>query len=476
MKRALLILMLTLSNISLAHAYGNTKDRIDGVTEFLIERANENYLYFFENSIRENDDLRCYFGKTVSNLELGGLKELMISSSLWKDSLKKDFTGIKNKATIWVIGNSWEQIKKVTDAVLKINPDTIKELEKRKLPAGNIQSLITGDKNKAIEAAVEYFAKFDSKNSKELKKKICEISVDHSDDIKKHLEALISIKDAFADDISALDQDAKDKMLTAAATVVLAAGAVKAADIDVSKIEDDMKRKLEGLLEDIEEIKKVARTFETNKESDFTVKTIAAFDLLRRYTIESRSKSSDRAEQMKAAQKNVDKIKRHVLFFAQVADAKEAKAVKGILEAYTLPAVSFYEKRDDSRHWFVSAYLGVTAVEPEDGSDTVYGEIYAPIGLEYAWGAPDMWLADSMSIMVAPFDFGYPVNLKLKGEEKEVDFDEIISPSISINFGIENTPIAWGFIYQRGQAYDGSGAQRYRTSIHISFDMPLHVF
>lgn len=475
MKRALLILMLTLSNISLAYAFGNTKDRIDGVTEFLIERANENYLYFFENSIRENDDLRCYFGKTVSNLELGGLKELMISSSLWKDSLKKDFAGIKNKSTVWVVSNSWGQIKKVTDAVTKIKPDTVKELEKRKLPAGNIKNLFTDDKKKAIEEAVKYFDKFESKNSKELKKKICKITIDHTAAIDEHLNTLISIKEAFVEDMSALDDDARDKVLTAVATVVLAVGVAKVADIDESAV-NDAKQRLEELLKEIEEIKKVAKTFDTNKESDFTVKTIAAFDLLRRYTIESRSETSDRAEAMKAAQKNVDKIKRHVLFFAQVADAKEAKAVKGILEAYTLPAVSFYEKRDNSRHWFVSAYLGMTAAEPEDGSDTVYGEIYAPIGLEYAWGAPDMWLADSMSIMVAPFDFGYPVNLKLKGEEKDVDFDEIISPSISFNFGIENTPIAWGFIYQRGQAYDGSGAQRYRTSIHISFDMPLHVF
>lgn len=475
MKKIMGLMVLILTSPAVL-AFGSAKQRIDGVTEFLIERANENYLYFFENSIRENDDLRCYFGKTVSNLELGGLKELLISNGLWRESLKKDFEGVKNKATVWVVGNSFERIKQVTDAVLEINDDTIKELESNNLSVENIKKLMSKEAKDAINAAMTFFADYNIKETKKLKKEICRISVDHSEKIDSHLETLISIKDAFAEDISALDSKAKTGALAAAVTVVVAAAATKAADIDVEELKKKVKQELEGLLEEIEEIKEVARTFGENPESEFTLKTIAAFDLLRKYTVESRGDSSDPGELKKAAQKSVDKIKRHVLFFAQVADANEAKSVKGILEAYTLPAVSFYEKRDNSRHWFVSAYLGVTAVEPDDGSDTTHGEIYAPIGLEYAWGLPDMWLADSLSIMVAPFDFGYPVNLKLKGEEKDVDYDEIISPSISINFGIEDTPIAWGILYQRGQAYDGSGKQDYRTSVHISFDMPLHVF
>ena len=167
-----------------------------------------------------------------------------------------------------------------------------------------------------------------------------------------------------------------------------------------------------------------------------------------------------------------------MLFFAQIADSKDPKSTKGILEAYTLPAVSFFEKRDNTRHWFISAYLGLSATVNDNGVEKDYKQekIFAPIGLEYSWGAPSFWIADSVSVMVAPFDFGYPVNLKLKEIEKDVNYNEIVAPSVSVNFGVRKAPIAWGIVWQRGKAYDASGKQDYRMMVHVSFDMPLHVF
>ena len=82
MKKLLIALIAFFLYAPVSYALNDAKSRIDGVTEFLIDRANENYMYFFENSIKENKDLKCYFARTVRNLELGGLKELLLSSGL----------------------------------------------------------------------------------------------------------------------------------------------------------------------------------------------------------------------------------------------------------------------------------------------------------------------------------------------------------------------------------------------------------
>jgi hypothetical protein len=64
----------------------------------------------------------------------------------------------------------------------------------------------------------------------------------------------------------------------------------------------------------------------------------------------------------------------------------------------------------------------------------------------------------------------------LKEVEKDINYNEIFAPSISVNFGIKEAPVTWGFVLQKGKAFDASGGQDYRTMIHISFDMPLHSF
>ena len=472
--KTLATILIVLAGFSpVIQAADSVQSRIDGVTEFLIDRANENYLYFFENAIKENRDLKCYFGKTVANLELGGLKELLISNGLWKTSLEKDFKGIKNKATLWVVSHSLELIENTVDRIVVKNEDAINKLNELGSVKGELAGKNATDQLQAVKDAVEYFSKFNSDDSDELKGQLCKVDYSHSETIEKHIKVLVSIKDTLVDTINLKEDAKKDKALALLAGAGAITVAKKAKPLTKESVQEDLAK----LSEKLEEIDALAKTFDDEKEG-YTVKTIAAFDLLRQYTIESGDKSAKLEEKLEEAQENVNKIKRHVLFFAQVADADNSIQIKGILTAYTLPAISFFEKRDNTRHWFVSAYLGVSATVNDNGVKNDYKQekIFAPIGLEYSWGAPSLAIADSVSIMVAPFDFGYPVNLKLKDVEKDVDYDEIFAPSISINFGVKKAPVAWGFVFQRGLAYDASGKQDYRAMMHISFDMPLFVF
>ena len=71
----------------------NTSERINGVAEFLIERANDNYLYIFQRKLQNNQTLSCYFPSTYDNLAVGGsssLKRLLTSRDLWKESIQQD--------------------------------------------------------------------------------------------------------------------------------------------------------------------------------------------------------------------------------------------------------------------------------------------------------------------------------------------------------------------------------------------------
>ena len=79
--------------------YASTESaRIDGVAQFLIDRANDNYLYIFEKKIRESNVFQCYFPETRANLDVGGLKELLYSRGLWEDSIKKDLNVLATRA------------------------------------------------------------------------------------------------------------------------------------------------------------------------------------------------------------------------------------------------------------------------------------------------------------------------------------------------------------------------------------------
>jgi len=89
----LLIALTLLCAVCSTCAADNTSQRISGVADFLIDRANDNYLYIFEQKLRNNTDLQCYFPNTFENLKFGtsnSLKSLLVSRDLWKSSIEKD--------------------------------------------------------------------------------------------------------------------------------------------------------------------------------------------------------------------------------------------------------------------------------------------------------------------------------------------------------------------------------------------------
>lgn len=170
------------------------------------------------------------------------------------------------------------------------------------------------------------------------------------------------------------------------------------------------------------------------------------------------------------------KTTKYILFFAELADASDDVEVTNILKTYTLPPVSYYKKREAGRHLMVTSYLGVNV---NLGSDDFGMEsdsdinVFAPIGLEYTFGWWNRSYIDSLSIMIAPVDFGYPISLKLNGIEEDVELDELIAPSITISAGAKDIPLTYGVGFQSGAKIRNTNQEENRVFLFIAFDMPL---
>jgi len=167
------------------------------------------------------------------------------------------------------------------------------------------------------------------------------------------------------------------------------------------------------------------------------------------------------------------RLSNSVMFFASIADANDKDGVKAILTAYTLPAVSFAEKRKYGTGVFFSAYLGLAGsdFDDQDSDEEASGSgLFAPVGLEWNYGMED---GGSWSVMLSPIDMGYPINLKLHGIEDEVEFDELVAPAITFAYGFADYPINVGLGYQRGRTLDDVDEAEEGYLLFLSFDMPL---
>ncbi len=200
------------------------------------------------------------------------------------------------------------------------------------------------------------------------------------------------------------------------------------------------------------------RKFVDSKKS-YTERSLIGLDLLR--------------ESGKFDVSSYERLQKSVMFFSSIADADNKDAVKNILTAYTLPAVSFSEKRKQGSGIFISSYLGFVASDFDTYSSSERassGGLFAPIGVEYNYGLAS---GGSWSVMLSPIDMAYPINLKLNGIKEKVDLDEIIAPSLTVAYGFENYPLNIGLGYQRGRTLGDIGKAEDSFLLFISFDMPL---
>lgn len=456
---------------------GSASDRINGVAQFLIDRANDNYLYIFEKKIKENEKLNCYFPNTVENLEIAGLKELLYSHQLWEESLKKDMDVLATRSTVSSIEKLFNvsgQAIKIADTYAKLMLHIQVKYKGEIYPVNSVplnasdelKALLNGFYNSAAEISTALYRFKDYKTDN-----LCNTPTLDYKTFSNEIEVLFNLDKKLHQLYKHIEQN-KDSILinnVGMAEVKSMLNLTENSNADVNesvvnyiKIGSATVLQLyssEEIKTYLNSIKNVISVF-NNNENTMTVKVVQALkEIQQSGIIEDNILSS---------------MKKYILFFAQISDAKSSDEVNEILKAYTLPSTSFFEKRKQGEHWLISSYLGASGAKsnaPDVKNKQDWFGVFAPIGFEYARG---MSCGASWSIMISPFDFGYPITLKLNGIESEVEFKQIIAPSISASYGFAEYPLTIGASYQKGRAINISDTEE-RILVFVAFDMPLWI-
>ena len=453
-------------------------ERINGVVDFLLERGKDNYLYIFEESIKNNREVQCYFPTVYSYVAEGDLRLLLKSRKIWGESVETDLKNLAVRAAAKELGNAVDFKKAAlvaTDRFLDVAQYINVKYQGQEYPLtfiplgapAELKDLLNGFYNGVVD----------------LRDALLRI-----DDKLKIQDALCSMPSITLQDIadSATDLTAAlDKLKTWTAHVEKNKSLLT---VNIEKLTNDCRRDpVKTFCGAKEKLPEVWITPIVKDMSDNAAKVIATAAALARYVEDIRRADGNTAKALIAVrfleeskafdEKVLGRFKNHILFFAELSDAETAEQTKEILEAYTMPPVSFAVKRERYKnHVLLTAYLGVAYGKVVNAG--TYGEdnrkgIYAPIGLEFSRGLGN---GASVSLMLAPFDFGYPINLKLNGVKEDIEFRDIIAPSVLVSYGCPKYPISIGVAYQRGRNDIAANSAEERVLFFIAFDMPLLTF
>ena len=394
---------------------------IDGVTNFLADRAQANAEYIFEIELKDNIDLSgnnsltCYLPNTTQTLKNIHLVDLLkTNSQIWRKNLATDI--------------------KTTSIFLLFN-----KLNDSDLSTANAQAL-----GKLISSRPE------------LTNRIPEIKEDIS-------SLLTDLNDAKNTRGSCLVDSAKKAIIktflgTLNTSIVKADPEPKSLNIDALGILP----KLLALYDAV----KVAK----DSKNDLPITTVANYstaivDLINLASTDALNKDE-----------NFAKVKSYLLFFVSLADAKTSNQVTLIMQNFMLQPVSFGEIRNNF-HISISSYVGLySSITTPNHYEDAGTAIYAPIGVQVSW--PIGWIdccMQSLGIMISPVDFGYPLSMKFKGSDNTATWNDVLNPSISIAFGAKKLPVNWGLAFQHVNQNIYNPNPGTRAMFFLSLDMPLYI-
>lgn len=197
------------------------------------------------------------------------------------------------------------------------------------------------------------------------------------------------------------------------------------------------------------------------------------------------------------------KFKSSSLFLASLAEAVEnssnggADAVAGVIDDFVNEDVAYKNKRNSvalytrkvndknlrcstfvfcRNTWFLGSYYGVSLGDLDENADGSKQRVYrafGPIGIEFKlFSGPIFGMDSTVTIMAAPIDIGVYVTDELKGDEYDVDIEDITAPSYFFSFSSNSSPISIQVGYQ-----DEIPVTVNKTEdmyfISLTFDLPL---
>jgi hypothetical protein len=451
---------------------GDTTDTfIKGTTDFLLDRANDNYVYVFQKKLESNPQLQKYLPETLRVVKAGDIQSLITHKDLWRSALQKDLIGDGNR----LLTKARDEWKGYVDTLCK-KPD--------KSPADGAATALDDYCTIAkaqLDAKVAEFLvnkwnvfldkrcaqKSDPPASKEscddAGKQMSTAQADLNNAGKVVADARKRIADAQSKSAgTSTDPDGRTLIYFSSP------GAVSALS-DLTKDLDSMKPeacldlgvgRYTGCMIEILYI------LDAVSHADYVVNCYFYGNLCsndNRYKNANRQESDDFAD-----------FRRYALFFAQLADAvntTDRTQVSALLKSVTVPAVSFGIKREPhATRVLVTAYVGGGwSWKTGEPHQQVWG-IVAPVGVEISQARDS---GNSLSLLLSPLDFGYPLTLKMKNTDTTIKGSDVVVPAAYVFYGWKNYPFAAGVGYSRGRGVDNPDQRVGRVLVLVAFDLPL---
>ncbi|NQD37733.1 hypothetical protein HPT27_11915 [Permianibacter sp. IMCC34836] len=474
MLKTLLAVLLSLLVLS-SHASTDVVDnRIKGVSEFLLERANDNWLYVVEAQIKDNALFSCYFPNTYKQMTSGNLKLLLSAGNeVWAGVVEEDLKGLGSRYMVRVLAS--EKFSRSVDALRDkyisavLQRFDIEHNGKRypidQLPLNADAELKTAV-NRFSNSLSDAFAAVESLKQKA---RLAGASRDCSTQPSLLREANDAVKK--------MEAAVRDIRINAGQLLPRTGLSLGGSSLDEIATGADLDELLIRLLAlDSAELSDLFDLSQMKTAKNYTMRVLEAEAILSRL-----SELGLAPIELSPDSKAYARFRRYVLSVAVLSDAESSDQVKVALQEMTLPPVSFGLKRQPEESTvMLTSYLGLSAGmerNDEDGNSGIYG-LFAPVGLEYSYGLSNK---RSLSLVLAPLDFAYPLSLELNDQKESVEWQDIVRPSLSLTYGLKDYPIAIGFAVSRGRPLtsdadsDGGSDGKKETQyfIFVAFDMPL---
>ncbi len=439
-KKNIIIIVLLLS---LNSVFSQDMDkRVEGLSTFLVEKENENYLYTFEEKLTSNKLLKEFFPGIQSLASTGNIQTLILNSDLWDRTIESDLNTLITKTLLSHTENVYANISKLIsnqniDKIFITAKETSVIIETISYPISNSSPSSVKEE---ISLIYEPIVNLYEANS-EFKEMLIDTEID--------LENVTSYERLIDDIILILTtlNERHNSLIDLLDTVKLSDSTLKTLIRKNSKILENQIDTFANLLEIYNEL-----DISSFRYLSSTVKVIEITEFLEK-TLSLNGKNISKL--------NFNKFRTLVLVFTQIEDASTGEEVNLILSKAVLPPLGFRVKRDNSVHFIINSYLGYWATtEYEHG-------LTAMLNMEVSYGLGNL---GSISLFISPIDLLNPVNLFILGEKEELEYQDLAVLSYGITFGLDKVPFAFGAAY----SYDENKTVLDSIRFFAGFDMPLY--
>lgn len=427
---SLLCVFILFSNTIHANNQLQSAYRIDGVAKFLLERANDNFMFILQENMKENPILECYLPQTYLYATSSGLPLLLQSGSgVWREVVEKDLknfglrliyrTASANELKAWS--------SKLRDAYLNMLNTIELKVDQTYYPVNQLPLDANTTQPKLVEAVNSFTNDYEEAQSnidaiiekirqmKDPKPGECP-SIDYIAELDKvkiiinkleqQLERAAQSDVRFTD--QADNQEVGSTVMTQLAKLII-----------VSDTMQNCKKEIEAILD---------------SHDDLTVQMFKLDQLIRQSI-----KSGNNPLISEKNPVDYERYSRYALSFAALSEAESSEQVQSIMQQLTIPPVNFGIKRHRGANMFlITAYFGLTGGMESTGTEhrSGYGGLSVPVGFEYSHGLSE----GVLSVMIAPLDFAQPVNKILNDEENSAQWKDIFNPGVYLSYGFKKYP------------------------------------